>query len=589
MNKSVMLSVSVALLSGMALPVSAADTLPTPAPINIASQYSLQADLAPPKTFRATALGETYQNSIKIHQADAAFVKVHFAQFSLPDGAYVDVTSADGTESYRYSNQANGKRTFNPTQGDDGVTQFSAMSVHGDTAIVTLVLPTGTQWQPQHALRVDRYQAGNPENLMEAAQDVGTLSTCGINERKDVACWQDSHPEEYERSRPVARLLMNGSGLCTGWRVGPDNHMFTNNHCVESQSELTSTEIWFNYQRPSCGSGTISDIVKVTGDQLLKTDYTLDYTLFSVNDFARIAQFGYMGLDVRMPQVGETIFIPQHGAGNPKELAIESDQNNGGICQIDVAATNGRGTNTDAGYFCDTTGGSSGSPVLASSSRNVIALHHFGGCENQGVRIDKIWPQVASEFNNVPPQGDHQAGGAPMAVFSGQCTALGCAFDASGASDTDGQIVSYQWDFGDGYQGSGVTASHQYGTAGTYSVTLTVTDDQGLTSSASKSFTVGSDNDYPKTDLSGASSSWQHFVYTAPQTGTATIRMYGGTGDADLYVEKGTKPDLNQFSCRPYTSGNNETCSLDVNAGDEVFIGIRAYRAFSGVTLDVNQ
>ncbi|OOE82727.1 hypothetical protein BZG73_12730 [Salinivibrio siamensis] len=558
-------------------------------PIQIASQFALDADLTPPPNFQAFSLTSPYQNTITVHQADAAFIKVHFSQFSLPEGAYVTVSSEDGQEQYRYTMQANGQRTFNAENGEDGVNQFSAMSVHGDTARVTLTLPAGTQWQSKHALRIDTYKAGDPSDEIIAEQEVGQLSTCGINERKDVACWQDSHPEEYERSRPVARLLMNGSGLCTGWRVGPDNHMFTNNHCVESQTELANTEVWFNYQRPTCGRGQITDVVKVTGAQLLNTDYTLDYTLFSVNNFAKVAQFGYMGLDVRQPQRGETIFIPQHGAGNPKELSIESDQNSGGICQIDVAITNGRGSNTDTGYFCDTTGGSSGSPVLAKDSHNVIALHHFGGCENQGVRIDKIWPQVAGEFENVPPQGDHQSGGAPNAVFTGHCTALSCEFDANGANDSDGSIVSYQWDFGDGYQATGVTASHKYGSAGTYSVTLTVTDDQGLTDSVNKAFTVGSVNDFPRTELSGQRSSWQYFAYTAPQTGSATVRMYGGTGDADLYVQKGTKPDQNQYQCRPYTSGNSESCRVDVNAGDEVFIGIRGYRAFSGVTLDVSQ
>ncbi|SIO37505.1 PKD domain-containing protein [Salinivibrio sp. ES.052] len=557
-------------------------------PIQIASQYSLDANLTPPPNFQAFSLTTPYQKTIKVHQVNAAFIKVHFSQFSLPEGAYVTVSSEDGQEHYRYTMQVNGQRTFNAKNGEDGVNQFAAMSVHGDTAKVTLTLPAGTQWQSKHALLIDTYKAGDPSDEIIAEQDIGQLSTCGINERKDVACWQDSQPEEYERSRPVARLLMNGSGLCTGWRVGPDNHMFTNNHCVESQTELANTEVWFNYQRPTCGSGQITDVVKVTGAQLLNTDYTLDYTLFSVNNFAKVAQFGYMGLDVRQPQRGETIFIPQHGAGNPKELSIESDQNSGGICQIDVAITNGRGTGTDTGYFCDTTGGSSGSPVLAKDSHNVIALHHFGGCENQGVRIDKIWPQVAGEFDNVPPKGDHQSGGVPNAIFTGQCTALSCEFDANGANDSDGSIVSYQWDFGDGYQANGVTASHKYGTAGTYSVALTVTDDQGLTDSVRKAFTVDNVNDFPRTELSGQRSSWQYFAYTAPQAGSATVRMYGGTGDADLYVQKGTKPDQNQYQCRPYTSGNNERCQVDVNAGDEVFIGIRGYRTFTGVTLDVN-
>ena len=52
-------------------------------------------------------------------------------------------------------------------------------------------------------------------------------------------------------------------------------------------------------------------------------------------------------------------------------------------------------------------------------------------------------------------------------------------------------ITRYDWDFGDGRQGTGVTVSHQYGAAGTYSVTLKVTDDVGATKQASSTVTIG--------------------------------------------------------------------------------------------------
>jgi chitinase len=52
--------------------------------------------------------------------------------------------------------------------------------------------------------------------------------------------------------------------------------------------------------------------------------------------------------------------------------------------------------------------------------------------------------------------------------------------DGSSSSDPDGNIVSYQWDFGDGNTGSGPTTTHVYSTIGNYTVTLTVTDNDGL-------------------------------------------------------------------------------------------------------------
>ncbi len=57
-------------------------------------------------------------------------------------------------------------------------------------------------------------------------------------------------------------------------------------------------------------------------------------------------------------------------------------------------------------------------------------------------------------------------------------------FDGSGSQDSDGTILFYYWNFGDGEIGEGIAASHTYSTPGAYKATLTVTDDQGSTASA---------------------------------------------------------------------------------------------------------
>jgi PKD repeat protein/uncharacterized protein YgiM (DUF1202 family) len=75
----------------------------------------------------------------------------------------------------------------------------------------------------------------------------------------------------------------------------------------------------------------------------------------------------------------------------------------------------------------------------------------------------------------------------PRAVIEGPASGLVGArltFSGGGSSDSDGAIVTYAWDFGDGTIEDKVKVSHSYGKAGSYQVTLTVTDDGGLSDSA---------------------------------------------------------------------------------------------------------
>jgi len=65
-------------------------------------------------------------------------------------------------------------------------------------------------------------------------------------------------------------------------------------------------------------------------------------------------------------------------------------------------------------------------------------------------------------------------------------------FDASDSFDPDGSIVSYQWNFGDGWTGAGPTVQHVYALPGSYPVTLMVFDNAGLSGTSSRTIAVSS-------------------------------------------------------------------------------------------------
>jgi PKD repeat protein len=99
-------------------------------------------------------------------------------------------------------------------------------------------------------------------------------------------------------------------------------------------------------------------------------------------------------------------------------------------------------------------------------------------------RFDDFW---AGPTASAPPAPTNAA---PTAAFSFTTTDLAASFNGSASSDVDGTVDGYAWTFGDGGVGTGATPNHDYGSAGTYSVKLTVTDNKGATDSITKSVTV---------------------------------------------------------------------------------------------------
>jgi leucyl aminopeptidase len=92
-------------------------------------------------------------------------------------------------------------------------------------------------------------------------------------------------------------------------------------------------------------------------------------------------------------------------------------------------------------------------------------------------------------------------------------------------------------------------------------------------------------NNVAKTGLSSGVGSDLTYTMDVP-AGATNIKftMSGGTGDADLYVKFGSAPTDSSYDCRPYVGGNSEACTGTL-AGGKYYVRIKAYSAFSGVSL----
>lgn len=113
-----------------------------------------------------------------------------------------------------------------------------------------------------------------------------------------------------------------------------------------------------------------------------------------------------------------------------------------------------------------------------------------GGCPPAGAPI--------SPPASLPLPLDPPVNGEPVAIPGGPYTGnagVPVVFDGSASYDSDGgSIVTYAWDFGDGGAAEGAVLAHPYAVAGTYTVTLTVTDDEGQTNSAMTTAVISGDD-----------------------------------------------------------------------------------------------
>ncbi|WP_274054108.1 S8 family serine peptidase [Thalassomonas haliotis] len=92
------------------------------------------------------------------------------------------------------------------------------------------------------------------------------------------------------------------------------------------------------------------------------------------------------------------------------------------------------------------------------------------------------------------------------------------------------------------------------------------------------------------TDIGESRNAWfRHAIEVPAGISSMTIKISGGSGDADLYVKEGSEPTsgwFGSYDCRPYLNGNDEECTFSNPGAGTWHIGVKAYSTFSGVTLD---
>ncbi|GAB9476714.1 hypothetical protein Gpo141_00013773 [Globisporangium polare] len=313
----------------------------------------------------------------------ASYVAVHFSGFNLPEGDLVVVRSPDSEVAHFYTGK-----------GRDDREDFIASYIPGDTAIVQYFSASeGSSTNAAPSYTISGFSRGFPNAAHE--------SICGADNTRPAKCFAsgtlfNSLPLAYSKAQAVARLLIGGSGLCTGWLAGSEGHLITNQHCIETAADAKVIDIEFAAESASCADectqqlGCKGVIAATTSTFITNSPISTgqDYALLKLPAAANIAAYKYLQLRASGPVLNERIYIPQHPGGKAKRISSVLDS--GKDTYVESLSTSNSCGSGQVGYNADTEPGASGSPLIAASDNKVIALHHCGGCQNSAVNIKNV-------------------------------------------------------------------------------------------------------------------------------------------------------------------------------------------------------
>lgn len=328
----------------------------------------------------------------------------------------------------------------------------SSAYFNGDRLVITLVLAPGSEGH----FAVSHVLAGIPV--------ISPESICGTDDRV---------PSTDNR---VSRFLSNSGGGCTGWLVGADSCALSAGHCFSSGMAVAEFNVPPSNSNGSINHPPVNDQFPINQSSItfLNGGVGADWGVCLI-DSNQQGQFpatlyGFFSLGFFMPATSETTRIT--GFGTDSGTSNQTNQTDTGPYH----STSG----TALRYTVDTNPGNSGSPVIHESTGNAVGIHTHGGCGsngyNQGTSLTR------TDFQNAYQATCAQGPPAPpSASFTSNVTTVIQGGSVQFTDQSSGIPTAWDWDL----DGDGITDStarnpvHTYNMAGTFDVSLTVTNSLG--------------------------------------------------------------------------------------------------------------
>jgi hypothetical protein len=283
----------------------------------------------------------------------------------------------------------------------DGISQLP--SITGKDFTVTVDIPKGMTIPATTKLFIKDIQYFNHTKI----SDINVRGP-GTDDRRPLVCYKDSDPFIYLHSLSSVGLfggqVQSGrGGRGSASAIGNDGLYMTNHHVIGSVGDITLEGYYNNHHKFCEGSNEVYPAVKIPmiANVLTGRDASSgqDYTVFKANPFdyenAEVKRiFGHLKLAKQNPKIGTEIFVPQ----SYHKSIVGSVVDDGSNCTVEEEH------DISLRYKCDTTGGSSGSPVISKETGEFVAVHYGTyGSINTGVSIKAIasdYPQLIDRPGN---------------------------------------------------------------------------------------------------------------------------------------------------------------------------------------------
>ncbi|GAB3078821.1 collagenase [Micromonospora schwarzwaldensis] len=190
----------------------------------------------------------------------------------------------------------------------------------------------------------------------------------------------------------------------------------------------------------------------------------------------------------------------------------------------------------------------------------------------------------------------------PSAAFTATTSGLTATF-TDRSTDSDGSVATRRWSFGDGTTSTATNPRKTYAAAGSYTVSLTVTDNQGASGTTTQTVAVTSgggsslpecsgtdtrmlDRNCQRSGRAATAGNYDHlYVYLPSGVSSLTISAAGGSGDCDLYYSPSSWATTSNYTRSSTGAGNAESLTVTSPPAGYHFLSLYGKASCSGVTV----